>query len=120
MPTVVVGNGSAVRWALGTVAPNKKGRISYTVRVRNDLFPQSGRPATVLGNTVALYRDNAIASNTKLNEDQWGVLLAGPVFYLTKTSNKPVLLERDSISYVITVGNATGPNDKPNGVLRPD
>jgi uncharacterized repeat protein (TIGR01451 family) len=124
-PTVVVVSGVNanpfnVRWALGTVAPNKKGKISYTVRVRNDLFPQSGRPATVLGNTVALYRDNDVASNNKLNEDQWGVLVAGPVFYLTKTSNKPVLLERDSISYVITVGNATGPNDKPNGVLRPD
>jgi uncharacterized repeat protein (TIGR01451 family) len=99
-------------WSLGNVTPGQKGRISYTVRVRFDLFPQSDHPSQVLGNTVALYKDGAISSNNKLNEDQWGVLVAGPIFYLTKSGTPLQLLEGDQIDYVIAVGNATGPNDQ--------
>lgn len=101
-----------IAWSLGNVAPGQKGRISYTVRVRFDLYPQSGYPARVLGNTVALYKDGAINSNNELNEDQWGVLVAGPVFYLTKAGTPQILLEGDRIDYTIAIGNATGPNDQ--------
>lgn len=109
-----------VVWGLGAVAPGQKGSISYTVRVRFDIFPQSGYSPRVLGNTVALYRDGSISTDTKLNEDQWGVVVVGPVFYMTKTGTPSALLEGDRIDYTISVGNATGPNDQPGGQPRPD
>ena len=104
--------GRQIVWSLHDVGPGKKGQIKYTVRVRFDYFPQSGYPSRVLGNTVALYKDGAIAQATKLNEDQWGVTIVGPVFYLTKTGTPLILLEGDRIDYTITVGNATGPTDQ--------
>jgi len=106
-------------WSLGNVAPGLKGRISYTVRVRFDLFPQSGYPSQVLGNTVALYKDGAINSNNELNVDQWGVLVAGPIFYLTKSGTPQQLLEGDRIDYVIAIGNATGPTDQSRADAQP-
>jgi uncharacterized repeat protein (TIGR01451 family) len=107
-------------WSLGTVAPGKKGRISYTLRISHENFPRTGQPARLLGNTVALYKDGAINTVNKLNEDQWAVLMVGPVFYTTKTASQAQVLQGDEILYEITVGNATGPNDKPNGKLRSD
>lgn len=107
-------------WSLGTVAPGKKGRISYTLRISHDNYPRAGQPVRLLGNTVALYKDGAINTANKLNEDQWAVLIVGPVFYTTKTASKSQVLQGDEILYEITVGNATGPNDKPNGKIRSD
>jgi uncharacterized repeat protein (TIGR01451 family) len=120
-PTIIdsltTGNGGSydarqIVWNLGTVQPGRTGRISYTVRVWREVFPQTERPPTILGNTVALYKDGAINSNNLLNEDQWGVLVVGPVFYMTKTVDKPAALEREQVRYTISIGNKTNPNDQ--------
>jgi uncharacterized repeat protein (TIGR01451 family) len=110
------GNGNSydsrqIVWNLGNVQPGQKGRISYTVRVWRDLYPQSERPVSVLGNTVALYDGGAINQDRKLNEDQWGVLVVGPVFNFSKTVDKRVALQRERITYTISLGNKTHPND---------
>jgi uncharacterized repeat protein (TIGR01451 family) len=117
-PTLLSGAGNSgnydqreLLWSLGNVLPNQKGRISYTVRVWRERYPQTDQPSTLLGNTVALYDGGAINSSRKLNEDQWGVLVVGPIFYMTKTVDMPVAVQRDRVTYTISIGNKTNPVD---------
>src|SRR5262245_20484489 len=128
-PTILSASGTGtsydareVVWSLGTVQPGQKGSIKYTVRVQWDLFPRSKEAAHVLGNTVALYRDGVINLNNKLNEDQWGVLVVGPVFYINKTVQEGAgpVLQGDRIHFELTLGNATLPEDQFQGAPRRD
>jgi uncharacterized repeat protein (TIGR01451 family) len=107
-------------WNLGTVQPNQKGSIKYTVRVQWDLFPRSKEAARVLGNTVALYQDGEINSNNLLNQDEWGVLIVGPVFHISKTAPAGPVLQGDRINFELTLGNATLPEDQFQGAPRRD
>lgn len=112
--------GRELVWRLATVAPGAYGKITYTVKVRNDIYPKTRQVATVLGNTAALYRDSTIGNSTKLSSDEWGALVVGPVFNLTKTVNLPNAVQGDVLEYTILVGNTIATNDNPDGLPRRD
>lgn len=114
-------NGNNVEFAIGDLAPNQSGRFQVRIRLRNDIYPQSGREPTRPAGSAQLFLNNN--KSTPISEDTANTLVVGPVFELTKVAapgTPPQVYPLETVEFIIKVGNATAPGDVSNGQIRAD
>jgi uncharacterized repeat protein (TIGR01451 family) len=102
----------------GGLAAGQSGSFSVRLRTKADIYPKTNQaPTRPSGSGQVLLN----GSTTPTSEDTAATLVVGPVLSMTKTTDTTKkIYPLESAEFVITVGNATGSGDKPDGVIRAD
>ncbi|NJM06341.1 DUF11 domain-containing protein [Candidatus Gracilibacteria bacterium] len=101
-------------------------QIAMRTRLQDDLrfLPRSNVEPVRPAGSGELYKDSNL--NNKISEDTASNLVEGPVLVLSKavtatnSGYNNQIFPTQEVEYTITVGNATGAQDRPNGVVRSD
>lgn len=116
----LTGTSVTMRVRLATLSNGQSGRFSVRVRSNATKYPRTGETITRPSSSAKLYLTSS--QTTPTSDDTANTMIVGPVFALTKAPTRtdkiyPVL---DTVEFVITLGNATGPGDVNNGQRRAD
>lgn len=125
-PSGLAGN-ATLCYNIGSVAPNEAGRFTVRLHTHPQAYPiTNGQPLRPAG-SARLYTNSAGAP---ISEDTAATLIVSPLLSISKTTDASKLIyptkednppASEVVEFTITVGNATGANDRDvNGVYRTD
>jgi hypothetical protein len=112
--------GNNIRFAIGALTAGAAGQFSIVLRTRATVYPKTGLPPTRPATSVQLFEGAATVATVV---DTTSALVVGPVLVLSKApaaGSPPRIAVGESVDFAITVGNATGAGDTPDGVVRAD
>lgn len=121
------GSSASMRYRIGALNPGQSGSFAVQLRIRNDFYPQTNQPYIKPAGSGQLYVNNAY--NVVVSEDTADSTVIGPVFNLYKEGITTETIYPASTgtappnsngTFRITLGNATGTGDMPNGKVRVD
>ncbi|HEY0607988.1 MAG TPA: hypothetical protein VGD58_34065, partial [Herpetosiphonaceae bacterium] len=116
----LTGTSVTMRVRLGTLSNGQSGRFSVHLRSNATKYPRTGETISRPSSSAKLYLTST--QTTPTSDDTANTMIIGPVFALTKapTRTDKVYPVVDTVEFVITLGNATGPGDVNNGQRRAD
>ena len=101
----------------GALGPGESGQFSVVLTTTDTAFPRTNETIIRPSGTGRLFRNDGV---TLISEDTQNAMVIGPVFVLEKKAEVASAFPGEPVQFTISLGNATGSGDRPEGKIRAD
>lgn len=113
-----VATNDGASYSVGTLAGGQSGRFTIRLRTLSEAYPKTNQAIIRPSGSGVLYLGGSAAPTS---EDTATSLIIGPVFVLTMAAlTTSPIYPLETGTFRISLGNATGSGDTPNGQIRAD